>query len=129
MAQPVTFSGKMPSEDTNGLMPAAGDLLSDPTRQRLVIAIVDVATTSIKHDKGIQVPQLRVRHIELVSDKNAKTAANLLAKELAARTGAQQLPFPHGEHSQPDDFETSDEWADSVEGDRDEGAGPVLGVA
>jgi len=103
----------MPSENVNGLKEHAKDLLENPRQLRLVIAVVDVEQATQKFDKGITVPRLRVRHIELVGEKNVASVQKLLAKELAARTGADQLPFPEGTEA-PVDFEGDDEWAEEA---------------
>jgi hypothetical protein len=110
----AAFSGKMPSDDVNGLNAITKDLLDNPRQLRLVVAIVDVEATNVNHDKGIEKPRLRVRHIEpILSDKDVAEAQNLLSKALAARTGAEQLPFEHGFEVPVDDFEGDDDFADS----------------
>jgi hypothetical protein len=119
----VTLAGTMPPSNTNALRTYAKDLMADPTKCRLIVAMIDVVKTVTDHDKGVAYPVVRLRHVELVTSDNIAVASEILGGELAARTGAEQLPFEHGQVA--DDFaEGRPEDMDEVGGD----APPRLGI-
>lgn len=118
MAQTVTLSSSLPGEEVNGLKEHTKELLADPLKRRLVIAVVYVEQATRKFEKNVEQPRLKIAHIEVMSSRNAVAASKLLAKELSARTGADTLPFPEGSVV-PLDFDGDEEFADTAGGDAD----------
>lgn len=62
----VTISGALPSGSTNGLEAYHDDLLKEPNKVRLLVALVDVSGDGANYDRAERWPIIRLRHAELV---------------------------------------------------------------
>jgi hypothetical protein len=93
MSGPVSLGGTLPEGDGNGLTAIVSDLIHDPRHVHVVIGIVDCAKITTKPDTGEIVPTVRVRRIEVVTDKDRRVARQLINRALDRRTGREALPF------------------------------------
>lgn len=78
----------------NGLNAIAPQLVDDPHRQHLVVALVDCKLTTTDNDTGEVVPTARVRRIEVIGDNTDRDmAARLMVRAYESRTGKAVLPL------------------------------------
>lgn len=94
MSGPANLAANLPDGPVNGLAAIAADLVAHPQRVRVVVALVDTLKVTKKIDDGSEVPTVRVRRIEAITDP-ADTALlrRLLMREFERRTGQAVLPF------------------------------------
>ena len=105
MAQPITLSGAMPGQETNGLAPYAKTIMDNDTILYPVVAMLAVSKVTKKVKTGEVYPTMAVAHWELVQgDENVKAHAHLLGGALSERSGMLTLPFEAGEDSRTDPF-------------------------
>lgn len=90
----VSVSGRLPDGDGNGLTAIVSDLVRDPKKKHLCIAIVDGKKVTTDADTGETVPTARIRRIEVIQDTDdMKLAENLIRRTLDRRTGREALPY------------------------------------
>lgn len=100
----ITLSGAMPDEIGNGLAPFAQDFMDHEAVVVPVVAFVAVDKITRKVRKPELYPTLTVLHWEVVTDEpDIKAHAGIIGGRLAARTGAQELPFEAGAELEPKD--------------------------
>lgn len=88
------LAGKLPGGDANGLAAIARELVEQPHKVHVVLALVDSSRTTTDTDTGEVVPTARIRRIEVVSGgQDATLAHTMLRRALEQRTGATVLPF------------------------------------
>lgn len=88
------LSGKLPSGDANGLAAVVRELVDDPTRVHVVIALVDTVKVVRVVESGQSVPTVRIRRVEAIGDPgDADQLKRLLAREFERRTGQAVLPL------------------------------------
>lgn len=89
-----SLSGSLPKGDANGLAAIAAELVEDPERVHVVIALVDCSKVTSKTDTGDVVPTVRVRRIEAIADRDdGQRLRMLLQRQYERRTGKTVLPF------------------------------------
>lgn len=94
MSGAASLSGALPDGPSNGLAAIAADLVTNPTKVHVVVALVDVIRITEKVDDGTRVPTVRIRRVEVITDAgDAKQMRNLLQRECERRTGSTVLPF------------------------------------
>lgn len=110
MAQKITISGALPGEEFNGLAAdrAVRDFLDTPTNPVLIIGIVSNHKTTVDHDKAIVYPVIQVRHWEVALEADREVIAAALSRALAARSGAQALPFGEAEEEDGEEDQEAD---------------------
>ncbi len=90
----VSVSGNLPAGDGNGLSAIVSDLIRDPKRLHVCIALVDCKKITTDSDSGDVVPTARVRRVEVIVDpEDMKLAENLMRRALDRRTGREALPY------------------------------------
>ena len=90
----VSMSGALPAGDGNGLSAIISDLVRDPQRMHVAIALVDCRKVVIDADSGDSVPTVRIRRIEVVtSEDDMRIAERLMRRSLEQRTGRETLPY------------------------------------
>lgn len=87
------LASALPKGDSNGLTGIARDLVDDPHRMHVVIAVLDCSRIITSTDTGEVEPTARVRRIERVLDVDLGTAERLLRRALEKRAGDTQLPI------------------------------------
>ena len=94
MSGPAALAANLPDGPANGLAAIAADLVAHPQRVRVVIALVDTLKITKKVDDGTEVPTVRVRRVEVITDdSDAALLRRLLLREFERRTGQAVLPF------------------------------------
>ena len=71
----------------DGLEHARKELVDQPMRPRVVVAIVDVTKVTHSVLDGTDTPQVRVRQIEVLDGTDAAQAVDMLNRRYGARTG------------------------------------------
>ena len=90
----VSVSGSLPAGDGNGLSAIVSDLIRDPKRLHVCIALVDCKKVTTDADSGDAVPTARVRRIEVITEaEDLRLAENLMRRALDRRTGREALPY------------------------------------
>lgn len=89
----VKLASTLPSGGANGLALLAGDLVADPQKWRVVIALVDCSQITTNSDTEQVVPTARVRRIVPVADQDLATAKRLMTRSHEGRTGQTMLPY------------------------------------
>jgi hypothetical protein len=90
----ASLASKLPDGDRNGLAAIAGELIDDPEKVHVVIALVDCSKVTTNTDTGDVVPTARIRRIEAIKDPaDGKRMRALLRREWERRTGKTVLPF------------------------------------
>lgn len=90
----VSVSGRLPDGDGNGLTAIVSDLVRDPKKLHVCIALVDCRKVTTDADSGEIVPTARLRRIEVILDgEDMKVAENLMRRALDRRTGREALPY------------------------------------
>lgn len=79
--------------EQNGLYAIAHDLLGDPLRRRVVIAVVDCSRFTVDTETGAREPTVRVRRIEQVNPDDMNEAERLVRRALEYRSGETVLPI------------------------------------
>lgn len=70
----VRLSAALPNLDRNGLARIASELVKDPRRMRLIVAVADVARIIDDLDSGTDTAVVRLLRIELVDEAKASRA-------------------------------------------------------
>jgi hypothetical protein len=89
----VKVAGSIPAE-RNGLQAIAGQLVSHPDRQHIIVAVIDVKQIMVDTDTEVASPTVRLRHVEVVGPESAAAARAMMQRAMEARTGEETLPFP-----------------------------------
>lgn len=89
----AALGGNLPRGDANGLSAMAGDLIREPERKRVILAIIDNPTTKINNVSGDRTATVRVLRIEAVLPQDLGAAEKLMRRALEKRTGATVLPL------------------------------------
>lgn len=88
------LAGNLPTGDKNGLTAIGSQLIKEPWRNHVVIAIVDCKKTVRDNDTGDVEPTVRVLRVEVVRDEDElKTAEQILRRNLERRMGLSVLPL------------------------------------
>ena len=88
------MSSSLPTGDGNGLAAIASDLVENPNKVHVVVALIDCMTITQNTDTGDVIPTTRVRRIEVVTDpEDGRRMRTLLRREFERRTGKTVLPF------------------------------------
>jgi hypothetical protein len=94
MMSSVSVSGRLPDGDGNGLVAVLSELIRDPKKLHVCIAIIDGKKVTTDADTGETVPTARVRRIEVIVDSEDKELARrLMVRALDRRTGRESLPY------------------------------------
>ena len=87
----ANLAGKLPDGDRNGLAAIATELIENPEKVHVVIALIEVTTNT---DSGDVVPTARIRRVEAIKDPaDGNRMRQLLRREWERRTGKTVLPF------------------------------------
>jgi hypothetical protein len=89
----AALGGSLPKGDANGLSQMAGDLIREPERKRVIIAIVDNPETRVKNVTGDRLAIVRICRIEAVLAEDLAAAEKLMRRALERRTGQTVLPL------------------------------------
>jgi hypothetical protein len=89
----IKLASTLPKGEANGLGPIVLDLVEDPARFKVLMAIVDCKQITTNADTGEVVPTVRIRRIEAVLDGDLSTARFLMERALERRTGRTMLPL------------------------------------
>lgn len=90
----ANLAGSLPAGEANGLAAIARDLVEEPNRVHVVIALVDCSKITTKTDSGDVIPTARIRRIEAIKDlEDGRRMRVLLRREYERRTGKTVLPF------------------------------------
>ncbi len=88
------FSGRLPKGDANGLAPIGRELLDEPKKVQVVVALIDCSKITDDVDNGDRIPTIRVRRIEAITDPDdLRRLRMLMEREYERRTGKTMLPF------------------------------------
>src|SRR4051794_17206495 len=94
MAAVANLSGRLPEGEGNGLAAVVRQLIEEPSRVHVVLALIDTASITTKVDSGERVPTVRVRRIEVIVDPDDREhMRRLIMREYERRTGKAVLPF------------------------------------
>jgi hypothetical protein len=90
----ANLNGALPSGEANGLAAIARELVDNPNKVHVVIALVDCSKITTKTDSGDVIPTARIRRIEAIKDgEDGRRMRVLLRREWERRTGKTVLPF------------------------------------
>jgi hypothetical protein len=89
----AALGGNLPKGDANGLSAMASDLIADPERKRVIIAIVDNPKTVVHNVTGDRTATVRMCRIEAVLAGDLGAAEQLMRRALEKRTGQTVLPL------------------------------------
>jgi hypothetical protein len=89
----AALGGNLPRGDANGLSAMAADLIREPERKRVIIALVDNPTTKINNVTGDRTATVRVCRIEAVRPADLGAAEQLMRRALEQRMGQTVLPL------------------------------------
>jgi hypothetical protein len=81
------MSSALPKGDANGLGPIVRDLIDEPHRFHVVLAILDCSKVTTDNDSGEVIPTARIRRIEAIAPADLKTAEKLMRRSLETRSG------------------------------------------
>jgi hypothetical protein len=87
------LASTLPKGDANGLQAIARDLIDEPHRVHVVLALVDCKKTTVDNDSGEIEPTVRIRRIEAIRGEDLALAQKMLRRALELRTGKTVLPF------------------------------------
>ena len=87
------LNSSLPKGDGNGLDSLARDLISEPAKVHIVIALIDCRSITTETDTGDIEPTARIRRVEAISDDDKATVALMMRRALERRTGKTVLPF------------------------------------
>jgi hypothetical protein len=94
MSGPASLSGALPDGDGNGLAAIAAQLIEEPRRVRVILALVDTVKITSKVDDGSRTATVRIRRIEAITDSaDMAHLRRILEREFERRTGQTMLPF------------------------------------
>lgn len=89
----ASLSGSLPKGDANGLAPIVRDLIDQPHRFHVVMAILDCSKIHTNNDTGEVIPVARIRRIEAVIKDDLSVAEQLMRRALEKRAGRTVLPL------------------------------------
>jgi hypothetical protein len=90
----ANLAGNLPAGENNGLAAIARELVENPNKVHVVIALVDCVKITTKTDSGDVIPTARIRRIEAITDpSDGNRMRMLLRREFERRTGKTVLPF------------------------------------
>ena len=87
------LSASLPKGDANGLPAIAADLVEQPHRFHVVMAVVDCKKVTTDHDTGEVEPTARIRRIEAILPADLKAAEQLMRRAMEHRSGRTVLPL------------------------------------
>lgn len=94
MSGPANLSGALPDGPGNGLAAIAAELISNPSKVHVVVALLDTVKIVETVDDGGRKATVRIRRVEVITDPDdAARMRNLLQREFERRTGQVVLPF------------------------------------
>ena len=88
-----SLSGALPKGDANGLGPIVRDLIDQPHRFHVVLAILDCSKIHTNNDAGEVIPVARIRRIEVVLREDLHVGEQLMRRALEKRAGRSVLPL------------------------------------
>lgn len=88
----LKLSATLPKGIKNGLGVLSPDLVADPIRRHMIIAVVDCSATTTTTDTGETVPTARILRVEALVPADRVTAQRLIARAVERRTAAPTLP-------------------------------------
>lgn len=88
-----SLSGALPKGDANGLGPIVRDLIDQPHRFHVVLAILDCSKVTTNNDTGEVIPVARIRRIEVVLKDDLHVGEQLMRRSLEKRAGRSVLPL------------------------------------
>jgi hypothetical protein len=89
----ANIGGNLPVGDKNGLSAIAAELVAEPDRMHVMLAVIDTQKVTRKTDTGEQIATVRIRRIERVLGQDLATAEKLIRRALEHRTGMTVLPL------------------------------------
>jgi len=89
----ASLSGNLPAGDANGLAAIISDLIRDPHKMHVLIAIADCRKVTTDNDTGDIIPTVRIRRIEAVHHDDLPAAEKLMRRALEHRSGKTVLPL------------------------------------
>ena len=89
----AALGGNLPRGDANGLSAMAADLIREPERKRVIIALIDNPKTVVNNVSGDRIATVRICRIEAVLSGDLGTAEKLIRRALEKRTGQTVLPL------------------------------------
>lgn len=89
----IRLKSALPKGDANGASVIAADLIADPHRFKVLIAIVDCSGVSVNFDTGESIPNARIRRVEAVLPADLKFTEQIMRRALEKRTGRVVLPL------------------------------------
>lgn len=90
----ANMASALPAGEANGLAAIGREMVEDPNRVHIVIALVDCVKITTKTDSGDVIPTARIRRIEAIKDpEDGRRMRMLLRREWERRTGKTVLPF------------------------------------
>lgn len=88
------LSSSLPKDaDQNGLYAIARELLDDPLRRHVVLAVVDCSKITTDTSTGAREPTVRILRIEQVAPADIAEAERLVRRALEHRSGDTVLPI------------------------------------
>jgi hypothetical protein len=87
------LASKLPKGPGNGLEAISGDILAEPLKVRLIVAVVDAPNGAVNWEAGETEPIVRIRAIEVITGADKELAALLLRRAYESRNDQAALPF------------------------------------
>lgn len=87
------LAGGLPQGIANGIADLDAQLVSEPERSHVIIAVVSVAKITEDVDSGVREPTLRIRRVERILPQDAFSAERLMRRAIDKRMGADHLPI------------------------------------
>lgn len=88
------LNGALPKGEGNGLSTIARELIDQPEKVHVVLALVDCSKITTSIDSGDVEPTARIRRVEALTDDADKALTHkMMRRELERRTGKTVLPF------------------------------------
>lgn len=78
---------RIPAGDGDGLAPITGQLIHNPSKLHVLIAICDTRKAVTDYDRGEVIPVVRIRRIEVVRPSDLAAAEKLMRRALEERSG------------------------------------------
>lgn len=90
----LSFSGRLPKGERNGLPALVTDLIKDPKTPRLAVVLINTSKITRDSDTGDEVPTVRILGIEpMIASEDAAVLDRLVRRAVERRTGSVELPF------------------------------------
>lgn len=87
------LAAALPKGNGNGLAALAPELIAEPHRVHVVVALIDCKKVTIDADTGDSEATARIRRVEVIPAEDRELAGNLLRRAFERRTGQTVLPF------------------------------------